>query len=92
MNAVMQSSTHPMVVMERNMFITNDLLDLLSAYTGSTFQVSDLHRCQVRQILLQMDSVKTMLLNRMDGHPITDGEGNIQTAMPKMAAAVARAG
>ena len=47
MNAVMQSSTHPMVVMERNMFITNDLLDLLSTYTGSTFQVSDLHRCKV---------------------------------------------
>ena len=47
---------------------------------------------QVRQILLQLDSVKTMLLNRMDGHPITDGEGNIQMAAPKMAAAVVRAG
>ena len=47
---------------------------------------------QVRQILLQLDSVKTMLLNRMDGHPITDGAGNIQTSTPKMAAAVVRAG
>ena len=47
---------------------------------------------QVRQILLQLDSVKTMLLNRMDGHPITDGEGNIQTSTPKVTAAVARAG
>jgi biopolymer transport protein ExbB len=47
---------------------------------------------QVRQILLQLDSVKTMLLNRMDGHPITDGAGNIQMAAPKMASAVARAG
>jgi len=48
---------------------------------------------QVRQILLAMDSVKTMLLNRMDGHLMPDNRENLLRAVaPKMAAAVARAG
>ncbi|MGC9127605.1 MAG: MotA/TolQ/ExbB proton channel family protein [Acidithiobacillus sp.] len=43
---------------------------------------------QVRQILLQLDSVKTMLINRMDGQPMLNPEGdqNIETAeLPRMA-------
>ena len=48
---------------------------------------------QVRQILLAMDSVKTMLLNRMDGHPMPDNrESLLQAVDPKMASAVASAG
>ncbi|MDD5576231.1 MAG: MotA/TolQ/ExbB proton channel family protein [Acidithiobacillus sp.] len=48
---------------------------------------------QVRQILLAMDSVKTMLLNRMDGHLMPDNRENLLRAVaPKMASAVARAG
>ena len=47
MNAVNQSSTHPLVVLERNRWITQDLLDRLSAYSGSIFLVTDLHRCAV---------------------------------------------
>ncbi|WP_010642345.1 MotA/TolQ/ExbB proton channel family protein, partial [Acidithiobacillus thiooxidans] len=45
---------------------------------------------QVRMILLQLDSVKTMLINRMDGQPVvtfdTEGRPNAE------AVAVARAG
>ena len=43
---------------------------------------------QVRQILLQLDSVKTMLINRMDGQPMLNPEGdqNTETAeLPRMA-------
>jgi len=47
MNAVIQSSAHPLVVLERNTLITHALLDRLSAYTGSIFRVSDLHRCKI---------------------------------------------
>jgi DNA-binding winged helix-turn-helix (wHTH) protein len=47
MNAVIQSSAHPLVVLERNTLITHALLDLLSAYTGSIFRVRDLHRCKI---------------------------------------------
>jgi DNA-binding winged helix-turn-helix (wHTH) protein len=47
MNAVIQSSAHPLVVLERNRLITQALLDRLSAYSGSVFRVSDLHRCKV---------------------------------------------
>ena len=47
MNAVMQSSAHPLVVLERNRLITQALLDRLSAYSGSIFLVTDLHRCAV---------------------------------------------
>ena len=47
---------------------------------------------QVRQILLQLDSVKTILLNSMDGHPMPDNRENIlQAVAPKVASAVARA-
>ncbi|HUX19070.1 MAG TPA: hypothetical protein VMV63_07770, partial [Acidithiobacillus sp.] len=47
MNAVIQSSAHPLVVLERNTLITHALLDRLSAYTGSIFRVSDLHLCKI---------------------------------------------
>ena len=47
MNAVMQSSAHPLVVLEQNRLITQALLDQLSAYSGSIFLVTDLHRCAV---------------------------------------------
>ena len=47
MNAVIQNSTHPLVVLERNSWITQSLLDRLSAYSGSIFLVTDLHRCAV---------------------------------------------
>ena len=47
MNAVIQSSAHPLVVLERNKLITQALLDRLSAYSGSIFLVTDLHRCAV---------------------------------------------
>ncbi|MEY2334404.1 hypothetical protein GL267_012320 [Acidithiobacillus ferrianus] len=47
MNAAIQSSAHPLVVLERNGLITRALLDRLSTYTGPVFRVSDLHRCQV---------------------------------------------
>ena len=45
---------------------------------------------QVRMILLQMDSLKTMLLNRMDGHPVLGAEG-IRDTVPA-AVVMARAG
>jgi hypothetical protein len=44
MNAVIQSSAHPLVVPERTTLITHALLNRLSADTGSTFRVSDLRR------------------------------------------------
>ncbi|MHB8211335.1 MAG: hypothetical protein ACYDDP_08340 [Acidithiobacillus sp.] len=47
MNAVIQSSAHPLVVLERNTLITHALLGRLSAYTGSISRVSDLHRCKI---------------------------------------------
>ena len=47
MNAVIQSSAHPLVVLERNKLITQALLDRLSIYSGSIFLVTDLHRCAV---------------------------------------------
>ena len=47
MNTVVQSSAHPLVVLERNTLITNALLDRLPAYGGSIFLVIDLHRCAV---------------------------------------------
>ena len=47
MNAVIQNSAHPLVVLERNRWITQAFLDRLSAYSGSTFLVTDLHRCAV---------------------------------------------
>ncbi|MCR2831674.1 helix-turn-helix domain-containing protein [Acidithiobacillus ferrooxidans] len=47
MNAVMQSSAHPLVVLEQNRLITQALLDRLSAYGGSIFLVTGLHRCAV---------------------------------------------
>jgi DNA-binding winged helix-turn-helix (wHTH) protein len=47
MNAVNQSSAHPLVVLERNKLITHALLDRLPAYSGSIFLVTDLHRCAV---------------------------------------------
>ncbi len=47
MNAVIQSSAHPLVVLERNTLITQALLDRLSAYSGSIFLVTDLHRCKI---------------------------------------------
>ncbi|AEK58000.1 MULTISPECIES: MotA/TolQ/ExbB proton channel family protein [Acidithiobacillus] len=43
---------------------------------------------QVRRILLQLDSVKTMLINRMDGQPMLNPEGDadVHTAeLPRMA-------
>ncbi len=43
MNAVMQSSAHPLVVLERNRWIIQVLLDRLSAYGGSIFLVTDPH-------------------------------------------------
>jgi len=39
---------------------------------------------QVRRILLQLDSIKTMLINRMDGQPILNPEG--EDLEPQMAA------
>jgi biopolymer transport protein ExbB len=45
---------------------------------------------QVRMILLQMDSLKTMLLNRMDGHPVL-GAADIRDTAPA-AVVMARAG
>ena len=47
MNAVIQNSAHPLVVLERNRLITKALLDRLSAYSGSIFLVTDLHRCKI---------------------------------------------
>ncbi len=47
MNAVIQHSAHPLVVLERNRWITQALLDQLSTYSGSIFLVTDLHRCAV---------------------------------------------
>ena len=47
MNAVIQSSAHPLVVLERNRLITQALLDRLSTYSGPIFLVTDLHRCAV---------------------------------------------
>ncbi|WP_143217935.1 hypothetical protein, partial [Acidithiobacillus ferrivorans] len=47
MNAVIQSSVHPLVVLERDRLITQTLLDRISAYSGSIFLVTDLHRCAV---------------------------------------------
>lgn len=47
MNAVIPSSARPLVVLERNTWITQALLDRLSAYSGSIFRVTDLHRCAV---------------------------------------------
>jgi len=47
MNAVIQSSAHPLVVLERNTLITQALLKRLSAYSGSIFRVSDLHLCTI---------------------------------------------
>ncbi|MBU2764868.1 hypothetical protein HAP94_01335 [Acidithiobacillus ferrivorans] len=47
MNAVIQGSAHPLVVLERNKLITQALLDRLSIYSGSIFLVTDLHRCAV---------------------------------------------
>ena len=45
MNTVNQSSAPPLVVLERNRWITQALLDRLSAYSGPIFLVTDLHRC-----------------------------------------------
>ena len=47
MNAVIQSSAYPLVVLERNTLITQALLGRLSAYTGSISRVSDLHRGKI---------------------------------------------
>ena len=47
MNAVIQRSAHPLVVLERNRWITKALLERLSAYSGSIFLVTDLHCCAV---------------------------------------------
>ena len=47
MNTVIQHSAHPLVVLERNRWITQAVLDRLSAYSGSIFLVTDLHRCAV---------------------------------------------
>ncbi|MCR2831744.1 hypothetical protein NR402_15860 [Acidithiobacillus ferrooxidans] len=47
MNAVIQNSAPPLVVLEQNRWITQALLDQLSAYSGSIFRVTDLHRCAV---------------------------------------------
>ena len=46
---------------------------------------------QVRMILLQLDSLKTMLLNRMDGHPMVGGEGSARIVTATVQA-VGRAG
>lgn len=47
MNAVIQRPVRPLVVLERNTWITQALLDRLSAYSGSIFLVTDLRRCAV---------------------------------------------
>ena len=47
MNAVIQHSAHPLVVLERDRLITQTLLDRMSTYAGSIFLVTDLHRCAV---------------------------------------------
>ncbi|MGC9216288.1 hypothetical protein, partial [Acidithiobacillus sp.] len=57
MNAVIQSSAHPLVVLERNTLITHALLDRLSAYTGSIFGASDLHCCRIALIAQRLPPV-----------------------------------
>ena len=44
MNAVIQSSAHPLVALKRSTLIIHLFIDRLSAYTGSIFRVSGLHR------------------------------------------------
>lgn len=46
-NAVIQHSAHPLVVLEQNRLITHTLLDRLSTYAGSIFLITNLHRCVV---------------------------------------------
>nr|NDU42292.1 hypothetical protein [Acidithiobacillus ferrianus] len=47
MNAVIQHSAHPLVVLERDRLLTQTLLDRMSTYAGSIFLVTNLHRCAV---------------------------------------------
>ena len=47
MNAVIQSSAHPLVVLEQDRLITHTLLDRMATYARSIFLVTNLHRCAV---------------------------------------------
>jgi len=62
--------------------VTGGVADALVAMASGLFIVilglltfNDINN-KVRQILLQLDSLKTMLLNRMDGHPMIGAEGS----------------
>lgn len=78
MNAVNQSSAHPLVMLERNRWITQALLDRLSAYSGSIFLVTDLHRCAVA-LGAQRSTPVLVLAGKPPESRWTDWSAQVQT-------------
>ena len=94
MNAVNRSSAHPLVVLERNKLITQALLERLSAYSGSIFRVTDLHRCAVA-LGAQRPTPVLVLAGKLPESRWTDWRGQVQLAThascPRMAVDLSKA-
>jgi DNA-binding winged helix-turn-helix (wHTH) protein len=79
MNAINPSSAHPLVVLERNRWITQALLDRLSAYPGSIFRVTDLHRCKIA-LSVQRRTPVLFLAGKPPESRWTDWRAQVQSA------------